>query len=191
MLVFSSGNLDMLNVTCYAWAHNAFGLQAVERETPSSLLPLNDDDANQNDNPSYNTTTNGNVQVNHVGLDILAVATRTSGSLCINHKHGATRYQSTSYHIGQLPKTSTRRIGRLCCLSFDWLYYIFKARLCQCGSASGRRYCCIDSRNWIWRADAIAAIPVTVIILASLIPLLHGLFEISCEIYEHWTRKPS
>ncbi len=73
MLVFSSGNLllDMLNVTCFARAHNAFGLQAVERETPSSLLPPDDDDddANQNDNPSYKTATNGNVQVNHVGQD--------------------------------------------------------------------------------------------------------------------------
>jgi hypothetical protein len=40
-------------------------------------------------------------------------------------------------------------------------------------------------------ADAMAAVAVSVIILASLIPLLHGLLEISCDIYEHWTRKPS
>lgn len=39
-------------------------------------------------------------------------------------------------------------------------------------------------------ADAAAAVAVSIIILASLIPLLHGLYEISCEIYEHWTRKP-
>jgi Co/Zn/Cd efflux system component len=170
MMLFSFLNLilDIVNVTCFARAHQAFGLTSIHREKDPTNYSIRDarnlnemenllgGDSHSEPPSGDNEDSNGDLFVNLNMCSAWTVSTATSHKKCLHRNACLTlNFMLFIIHSQHVCADTLRSIAVLIAAIFAHFFQDY---------VSGA-FC-----------DSLAAIVVSIIILISLLPLLHGLY---------------